>query len=163
MGRLTRLLCAAALLGAALPAAPALSQTAAAPADGAADAAADGATVVAARPLRARTVVARADLTIEPGDTPGAYDDPAAVVGMEVRATIYAGQPVRPADLTPPAVIERNALVAMRYRHGRLQIQAEGRAMERAGVGERVRVMNLDSRATVTAEVVGPGVVEVHP
>ena len=155
MARLTRLICAAALLGAALPAAPALSESAAT--------AEDGATVVAARPLRARTLVERADLTVEPGDTPGAYEDPADVVGMEVRETIYAGQPVRPADLTPPAVIERNALVAMRYRHGRLYIEAEGRAMDRAGVGERVRVMNLDSRTTVTAEVIGPGVVEVHP
>lgn len=155
MARLTRLICAAALLGAALPAAHVLAENGAGPDK--------GATVVAARPLRARTLVERSDLDVEPGATPGAYDDPAEVVGMEVRETIYAGQPVRPADLTPPAVIERNALVAMRYRHGRLYIEAEGRAMDRAGVGERVRVMNLDSRTTVTAEVVGPGVVEVQP
>ena len=138
----------AALAGALpLAAAPARAQTAAAER-----------TVVAARPIRAKAVIDAADLTV----TPGALSQPSEAVGMEARVAIYAGWPVRGADLAPPAVVERNALVTLMFSSGGLSIQTDGRALGRAGVGERVRVMNLDSRATVTGLVTGPNLVEVR-
>jgi len=119
-------------------------------------------TVVAARPIRAKAVIDAADLTVTPGATPGALSQPSEAVGMEARVAIYAGWPVRGADLAPPAVVELNALVTLMFSSGGLSIQTDGRALGRAGVGERVRVMNLDSRATVTGLVTGPNLVEVR-
>lgn len=143
---------------------PARAQDAAAPGASAATTvdATLGSTVVAARPIRARQILGPADLTTTAGATPGAIADPADAVGMEARTAIYAGWPVRAADLAPPAAVERNALVALSFRSGGLVIETEGRSLGRAGPGERVRVMNLDSRVTVTGTVVGPNRVEVR-
>ncbi len=119
-------------------------------------------TVVASRPIRARAVITAADLATSPGATPGAVAAMEDAVGMEARVAIYVGWPVRESDIAPPAVVERNQIVTMIFRRGGLQIATDGRSLGRAGVGERVRVMNLDSRTTVTASVVGPGMVEVR-
>ncbi|EPX84160.1 Flagellar basal body P-ring biosynthesis protein [Rubellimicrobium thermophilum DSM 16684] len=40
---------------------------------------------------------------------------------------------------------------------------SRGRALDRAGVGETVRVMNLDSRVTVTARMGADGMAHVSP
>ena len=42
-------------------------------------------------------------------------------------------------------------------------IVTEGRALDRAGIGERLRVLNLSSRTTVTATVQGAGLATVGP
>ena len=64
-------------------------------------------------------------------------------------------------QLGPPALVDRNALVRMVFVRGALAIQAEGRALDRGGVGERVRVMNLGSKQIVTGAVAPDGSVEV--
>jgi flagellar basal body P-ring formation protein FlgA len=83
------------------------------------------------------------------------------VVGQEARVTVFAGQPILAEDFAAPALVERNQIVALVYVHGALQIMTEGRALGRAGAGERVTVLNLGSRATVQGVVTGSGVVEV--
>jgi flagella basal body P-ring formation protein FlgA len=124
-------------------------------------AALDGA-VVATRAIRAREIIGPDDVALRPGATPGALASLDAAVGMEARVGLYAGFPVRAGDVGPPALVERNALVSLAFRHGALAIQTEGRSLGRAGLGERVRVMNLDSRVTVTGVVTGPNSVEVR-
>ena len=49
----------------------------------------------------------------------------------------------------------------MIYIEGPLRIVTEGRALDRAGAGEPVRVMNLASRQTVTGTVGADGSIEV--
>lgn len=103
------------------------------------------------------------DIAVVPGATPGALADPAEAIGMEAAVNLYAGRPIRPGDLRPAAIIERNSLVTIRYAHGGLIIIADGRAMDRAAAGEALRVMNLSSRTTVTATAAAPGLVTVGP
>lgn len=122
----------------------------------------EDATLVATRSLRARTVVAPADVALSPGATPGALTHPEDAIGMETRVAVYAGRPLMPADLGPPALVDRNQIVTMVFSLGGLTITAEGRALGRGGVGERVRVMNLDSRTTVTGVVTDSGMLEVR-
>lgn len=119
--------------------------------------------VVAARLIRSQTVIAAGDVTLRDEDTPGALGDLADAVGKEVRVNIYAGRPVRAADLATPALIERNQVVTLNYSHGGLTIATEARALDRAGPGERIRVMNLGSRSTVTGVVMVDGTVNVAP
>ena len=51
----------------------------------------------------------------------------------------------------------------MSYMRGPLRIVTEGRALDRAAVGQPVRVMNLASRQTVSGTVAEDGSIEVGP
>ena len=119
-------------------------------------------TLVAARSIRARTIIRATDIQPGPVAVRGALGDAADVVGMEARGWLQQGRPIMPDDVVPPAMVERNQVVTMRFLRGALEILAEGRALERAAEGDRVRVMNLDSRVTVTGTVAAPGLVEVR-
>jgi len=117
--------------------------------------------VLAARTIPARTILTELDLVLSAGEAPGALSALEQAVGLETRAPIYAGRPVVQAVLGPPAVIERNAIVILRYVTGALLIETEGRALDRAAAGERARVMNISSRLVVTGFAISPGIVEV--
>jgi len=120
-------------------------------------------TVIAAGTIRGQSLIMPSDIALVPGITPGALSDPTDAIGMEAAVNLYAGRPIRPGDLRPAAIIERNSLVTIRYAHGQLMIIADGRAMDRAAAGEALRVMNLSSRTTVTATAAAPGLVTVGP
>lgn len=119
--------------------------------------------VVPVRTIAPQTVIAAEDLALSDAVVPGAVADPALAIGLEARVALYPGRPIRPGDLAPPAVVERNALLPLIYRSGGLLITAEGRALDRAGAGELIRVMNLASRATVTARLGLDGAAYVSP
>ena len=117
--------------------------------------------VVATRTIRAQTVIAPDDLTVVAADLPGALNSPDQALGLEARVAIYAGKPVRPSDLGPAALIERNQLVSLIYRSGGLAISTEGRALARGSEGEVIRIMNLGSRTTVSGRIGPDGAVYV--
>jgi flagella basal body P-ring formation protein FlgA len=117
--------------------------------------------LVATRTIRAKTLIAPEDLTLVSAEIPGALSDPAEAVGLEARTSIYAGKPVRPGDLGPPTLIERNQLVSLVYLAGGLAISTEGRALAAGAKGDDIRVMNLGSRNTVTGRIGPDGTVYV--
>ena len=114
-------------------------------------------TLVAARTIPAQTLIGPDDLLLQAVDVPGGTDDPLLLIGMEARTSLYAGRPVRPADVGAPALVDRNQIVPLIYDVGGLRIATEGRALGRAGAGEILRVMNLSSRATVSARISDDG------
>lgn len=117
--------------------------------------------LVATRTIRAKALVAPEDLTLVSAELPGALSDPALAVGLEARVSIYAGKPVRPGDLGPPTLVERNQLVTLVYVSGGLAISTEGRALARGANGDQIRVMNLGSRNTVMGRIGPDGAVYV--
>ena len=119
--------------------------------------------VVATRTIRANSIIGPADVSATPGDAGGILSDPAEAVGQESRVTLYAGRPVRRGDIGPPALIERNQIVTLNFVTNGLSITADARALDRAGAGDRLRVMNLSSRTTVIGEVAEDGSVHVGP
>jgi flagella basal body P-ring formation protein FlgA len=118
-------------------------------------------TLVAARTIRAQSVIMPEDLALISGDILGALGDPADALGLEARVMLYAGRPIRANDLGAPAVIERNQIVVVHYRNGPVMIAMEGRALARGAVGDRLRVMNLGSRSTISGVVTEDGRLEV--
>lgn len=118
-------------------------------------------TLVAARTIRSQAILGPGDVAVIDKSVPGALTDAAEVVGLEARVVLYAGRPIRPGDVGPAAIVERNQIVTLIYRQGALSILADARALGRAGVGDAVRVMNLASRSTVTGIVRGDGTVTV--
>ncbi|MCB2094389.1 MAG: flagellar basal body P-ring formation protein FlgA [Rhodobacteraceae bacterium] len=123
--------------------------------------AAEAQSVVATRTLRANTVLAAEDVTLASASIPGVASNETAVIGQEARVAIYQGRPIRAIDLGPPALVGRNQSVVLRYQSGALVITAEGRSLGRAGAGERIKVMNLTSHATVVGTVAPDGSVSV--
>ena len=110
-------------------------------------------TVVAARTIPAKTVIGPGDVLLNNRIVPGAITDPSTIIGMEARVALYAGRPIRAGDVGSPAVVERNQIIILHYQNHGLVISTDARALGRGGPGDRVRVMNISSRATVTATI----------
>lgn len=120
-------------------------------------------TVLAARTIRAQTILSATDIAVVEGDVMGAYAFADEVIGLESRVALYAGRPIRIEDLGPPAIIDRNQIVTLYYRTDILTLAAEGRALGRAGVGDRLRVMNLTSHQIVSGTVRADASVDASP
>lgn len=114
-------------------------------------------TLVAARTLRAQSVITPEDLVLSAEQIDGALSSPADAIGFETRVAIYAGRPIRLEDLGPPAIVERNQIVPLIFRQRGLSIQTEGRALDRGGAGDTIRVMNLASKTTLSATLAADG------
>ncbi len=117
--------------------------------------------LVAARTIPAQSLIRAEDLLLRNVTANGGVDDPLLLIGMEARVALYAGRPVRPADVGFPAIVDRNEIVPLIYNSGGLYIATEGRSLGRAGIGDIVRVMNLSSRSTVSARIGEDGVAYV--
>lgn len=117
--------------------------------------------LVPVRTISAETVIGPEDIVLRDLDILGALVDPQDVVGMEARVALFAGRPIRLADLAPPAVVRRNDVVPLIYEAAGLSIKTEGRALDRASPGDQIRVMNLTSRSTVSATVDEFGIAHV--
>lgn len=119
-------------------------------------------TVFASRTIRPSTVLAPTDLITRRVSVPGAIEDPLQAIGMETRVALYAGRPVRLGDIGPPALVDRNQIITLRYDRGGVVIESVGRALARGGLGDRVRVMNLSSRSIVWGGVQQDGSVRIE-
>lgn len=118
-------------------------------------------TIFASRTIRAQTILTAQDLVLKKVEVPGAFTLADQIIGLETRVALYAGRPIRPGDVGPPAVVDRNQVVPLIYNANGLLIATEGRSLSRAGAGEYVRVMNLSSRNTVMGLVMPDGRVMV--
>ena len=118
-------------------------------------------TVFAARTIRAQSILTAQDLVLKKIDIPGAITGAQQIIGQEARVALYVGRPIRPGDIGPPAMVDRNQIVPLVFNANGLMISTEGRSLARAGVGEYVRVMNLSSRHTVMGMVMPDGRVMV--
>ena len=118
-------------------------------------------TVTPTRTLRPGTIISASDLTVRDGLLPGMFDRVSDIVGQEARVALYAGRPIPFEAIGPPAIVNRNEIVPLYFDGGGLSITTEGRALERGGIGDRVRVMNLSSRATLFGFVQEDGSIKV--
>lgn len=87
----------------------------------------------------------------------------AGAVGMQLRHPVAAGQPLAVSNLMRPALVQRGSAVDMQLSAPGISLQARGVAMDAGATGERIRVLNPNSRAIVSAEVIGPGLVRIMP
>ncbi|MFC0388809.1 flagellar basal body P-ring formation chaperone FlgA [Muricoccus vinaceus] len=126
---------------------------------------ATAAVVVASRRLALGDVVRAEDVRLVRQRAerlrPGMATDAGQILGKALRRPLAEGLPFPLADLSAPAVIEKNATVLMLIDGPGLSMTAQGRAMAAAARGEVVPVMNLASRSVVEGEAIGPGRVRV--
>lgn len=117
--------------------------------------------LVAVQTIRAQSVLQAEDVTLVAATIEGALTNSGDAIGLEARVTIYPGRPIRPGDLGPPALVDRNQIVPLAYQTGALTILTEGRALERGASGDLIRIMNIGSRTTVSGRIGADGVVRV--
>lgn len=84
-------------------------------------------------------------------------------VGQALRHAVQPGQPIQLADLGRPVVVQKGQPMVLALDTPGIQLTAQGVAMEPAGMGERVHVVNPVSHVVVEAEVTGPGRARVLP
>ncbi|WP_457649688.1 flagellar basal body P-ring formation chaperone FlgA [Profundibacter sp.] len=118
-------------------------------------------TLVAARTVRSHAIITPDDIAIKGVTIPGALTFPEEAIGQEARVVLYAGRPIRPGDIGPAAIVDRNQIVRLIFQSSSLQIVTEGRSLGRGGVGDFIRVMNLSSRTTVSGIIAADGSVTV--
>ncbi|WP_420861732.1 flagellar basal body P-ring formation chaperone FlgA [Algirhabdus cladophorae] len=119
-------------------------------------------TLFAVRTISPNTILTYDDLVVQSTAKEGAFSDPSQVVGLETRKAIYPGRPIQSADVGPPALVVRNGQVRLKYQVSGLEIITEGRSLERAALGDVVRVMNIASRTIVLGVVQQDGSVFVR-
>lgn len=84
-------------------------------------------------------------------------------VGLALRHAVQPGQPILLVDLGRPTVVQKGTPMVLALDSPGIQLTAQGVAMEPAGLGELVHVLNPASRVVVEAEVTGPGRGRVMP
>ena len=85
----------------------------------------------------------------------------AQAVGMALRHPVGPGAPIPVADLGRPFMVQKGESVQMQLDTPGISLSAQGVAMDSGANGERVRVLNVQSRAVVDAEVSGTARVRV--
>lgn len=121
--------------------------------------------VVTARPVRPGQIIAPDDLRIERGDITlqpaSVVTDPTRAVGQHARIAVAQGSPLRLDMLRLPPAIQQGQTVRVVGQGEGFQVMNEGRAMNRAGEGESVRV-RLNNGQVVTGIARHGGVVELR-
>lgn len=118
-------------------------------------------TIVAAKTIRPYHVITLDDVRMVAATTDGAFSQADNVIGKESKFAIYPGRPIMKSAVGEPAVVERNQLVDVVFSTAGLRIVAEGRALGRGGVGDRIKVMNLASRSVLHGTILENGSIKV--
>ncbi|WP_428391897.1 flagellar basal body P-ring formation chaperone FlgA [Lichenicoccus sp.] len=111
------------------------------------------------------SIVAGSDLQLQRlrkrlvGD--GTVLDAENAVGLALKRQTMPGVPILIKDLGRPTLVSRGMTVLLRLDGPGLAITAKGEAIEAGGLGERIHVLNITSRAILMAQVIAPGVVQV--
>lgn len=113
------------------------------------------------QPVRLHSIIQRSDLAVLDPDAKDAAININQIVGLEAKRALYPGQTLKLADFGPISVIERNSEVRLIFNAGALSIRTNGRSLSRGSIGDRVRVMNSDSRTIVTGIVIDATTVQV--
>lgn len=121
--------------------------------------------LVTARPIRAGQIVAADDLTHEHGDLTtlpsNILTDPSQAVGYHTRYAIASGNPLRTTMLRIPPAVQQGQTVKVISSGAGFSVSNEGRALNRAGAGESVKV-RLKNGQVVTGIAQPGGIIEVR-
>jgi flagellar basal body P-ring formation protein FlgA len=84
-----------------------------------------------------------------------------AVIGMQTRRTIRAGQGLKKSDLARSDLVARDQSVTLIFEGPGLYLTSRGKALDGGSQGDTIGVLNLQSKRTIQGVIVGPGQVSV--
>ena len=76
-----------------------------------------------------------------------------ASITISARITIHEGRPLQASLLQAPKLIARNQMHPLVFQRGTLRIVTTARTLSDGAAGDVIRVMNLESRTTISAVV----------
>ena len=85
----------------------------------------------------------------------------ANAVGLALKRRVLPGVPISIKDLGRPNLVSRGMVVLVTLDEPGLAITAKGEALDAGALGDSIHIRNTASRAILTAQVTGPGVVQV--
>lgn len=85
------------------------------------------------------------------------------LIGKEVKRGIRAGTTVTPDDVRTQVMVAKGKFVTIGFTRGGIMLSAQGKALENGGLGDTVRVQNMQSKSVVQGIVTGPETVTVSP
>ena len=122
--------------------------------------------VVAVQNLPRRIVIKPEHLKLERQTTDISSGLPltelAEAIGKTTDVAISQGEIMTASHLQKTYLVSRGSIVTLTAQRGSLKIEAKGKALENAELGQLVRVMNLTSRKEVIGEVIGEKQVRIH-
>jgi flagella basal body P-ring formation protein FlgA len=122
--------------------------------------------VVPARDIARGETIGESDLSyvfVAPANVPAnTTTQMDALVGMQSRRVLRAGESVRNDDVRRPILVVKGTTVTMIFDAPGVQLTATGRAMSEGGMGETVTVQNPVSYRQIIAVVTGPGAVRAQ-
>lgn len=72
-------------------------------------------------------------------------------------------QPLPPDDVRTQVMVAKGKFVTIGFTKGGIMLSAQGKALENGGLGDTVRVQNMQSKSVVQGIVTGPETVTVSP
>lgn len=109
--------------------------------------------------LKASDVVAQRIAKTEAGPDPASRE---RAVGMALKRSLRANQPLRAADLAKPDLVTRDQNVTIIYEIPGIFLTARGKALESGAEGDLVNVVNPQSKRTIQGVVTGPAQITVN-
>ncbi|HEY0219243.1 MAG TPA: flagellar basal body P-ring formation chaperone FlgA, partial [Afipia sp.] len=119
---------------------------------------------VLARNAERGEILKASDVTIERRPKAEVGNDVATrtrCVGMQLRRSVRAGQPLKAGDLAKADLVTRDQNVTLVYETPGLYLTGRGKALEGGTDGDTVSVLNLQSKRTIQGVVIGPGQISV--
>jgi flagellar basal body P-ring formation protein FlgA len=124
-----------------------------------------GPVAVTRRPLGRHKPITEDDIelqTMDLSDLPdGVIADPEAVLGKRTRRAIGAQTPLRADLIELPPLVKRGDLVVIIAETNGLKITTLGQVKKKGRLGERIPVVNMDSKKTLYARVIDSDTVKV--
>lgn len=87
---------------------------------------------------------------------------PTGLVGQAARRLVRAGTPLFTYDVTKPLAVRKGDVVTVTFELPGIQLSTQGQALNNAGKGDTVSILNSTSRRTIEASVTGPGTAVVR-
>lgn len=85
------------------------------------------------------------------------------LIGKEVKRGVRAGTPVGSDDVRTQVMVSKGKFVTLSFTKGGIMLTAQGKALENGGLGDTVRIQNMQSKSVVQGVVTGPETVTVSP
>ncbi|MDB5982947.1 MAG: flgA, partial [Pseudomonas sp.] len=121
--------------------------------------------VVVNRPIKRESIITDDDVIMTERDISqmpqGYMTSLDQAVGQKATRQMLNGQILTPLQLEQAEVVRKGDQVIITAKSGTLQVRMPGEALSNGGMGEQIRVKNLNSQRVIKARVMAPGQVEV--
>ena len=82
---------------------------------------------------------------------------------FQTNTIIYSGQPIEWRNLSKKHVVSRGSPVSIHFESGLFSLETIGNAITDGAIGDRISVINADTKRIIQVLVIGPNKVQVPP